>query len=406
MGDQRPGQSEDRLPSLSGVSFSKKEATISFLLLRLSPICCYSSPMSVLPLLFLGLGALQADPGVQGAPAINGPVTIERRSGLMGTALRLSVTAADRPTALAASEAALVALLAAQRRLSTWTEGGELSELNRAPLGAPQTLSPLLDRELTRCAHWWRATAGAFDPALAPLVAAWGLRGRGRLPASAELAAAREASTWQRGRLIEGTFTRNTHQPLLEEGAFGKGAGLAAALLALEQTGAQAALLDLGGQIALHGPGERALHLADPVDRQRPVLELVMTGGSLATSGNSERSSARAAGIRGHILDPRTGQPAATTGSYTVWTPSPLDADCLSTALFVMGPAQAWAWVQARRQNQESSSTTNPVVELIILDWHGDKLRAVATPGFKGRLRALSHDIELTFPLDGEVPWK
>ena len=319
----------------------------------------------------------------------------------MGTHLRLTITAHDRSAALAASEAALGALLAAQERLSTWSNTGELALLNAAPPDVARALSPLLARDLARCDHWWRATSGAFDPALAPLVAAWDLRGRGRVPSPTELTAAREASGWRRGTLQGQSYRRSTPRPLLDEGGFGKGAGLADALAALAASGAQAGLLDLGGQLALFGPREQRLSLADPRDRQRPVLELTISAGSLATSGNSERSLAADGLALGPLLDPRSGHPAATTGSCTVWTPSPLDADCLSTALFVMGPREAWAWQEKRASSPEAL----PPVELLLLDWRGDTLRAVATPGFSGRLRPLTDDIELTFPVAGEAPW-
>ena len=58
-------------------------------------------------------------------------VTVERRLGLMGTTLDLTVEALDRATALDASEKAVAALEAAEARLSTWREDGELARLNQ-----------------------------------------------------------------------------------------------------------------------------------------------------------------------------------------------------------------------------------------------------------------------------------
>jgi len=50
----------------------------------------------------------------------------------------------------------------------------------------------------------------------------------------------------------------------------------------------------------------------------------------------------------GHILDPRTGRPLKFDGSVSVWHESALVADILSTALYVMGPEEGFAWAQAR----------------------------------------------------------
>jgi thiamine biosynthesis lipoprotein len=115
---------------------------------------------------------------------------------------------------------------------------------------------------------------------------------------------------------------------------------------------------------------------SDPRRRDRPVLALAVEAGSVSTSSDSERP--------GHLLDPRTGAPAADFGSLTVWTADPLRADCLSTGLFVLGPERALAWAAAR-----------PEVEVLALVSEGERLRALATSGLAGRLRPLVEGIEI-----------
>src|SRR4051794_15576367 len=76
------------------------------------------------------------------------PQTVERSYYLMGTMLMLSIEARDRPTGLRASDAVQETIARDERRLSTWNEDSELSRLNRAPIGKPIPLSPLLRRDL------------------------------------------------------------------------------------------------------------------------------------------------------------------------------------------------------------------------------------------------------------------
>ena len=112
-----------------------------------------------------------------------------------------------------------------------------------------------------------------------------------------------------------------------------------------------------------------------------------MDGGSLATSGNSERGIVVDGEHLGHLLDPRTGRPAPDFGSITVWAPEALTADCLSTALYVAGPDAALAWVADR-----------PGIEVIVIERAGDPPRVRASEGLRGRLRSLMDGLEVRFP--------
>jgi thiamine biosynthesis lipoprotein len=313
---------------------------------------------------------------------------VERRVMLMGTSLEIEVEAPDRAAALAASEEAVAALAAAEARLSTWRPDTELARLNRAPVGERVPLSPHLAAELAATRRWWRETGGAFDPAVGPLVKAWGLREGGRLPSPAERAAAVAATGMDGLRLENGVAVRERAGLMLEEGAWGKGAGLGDAVAALAADPAVSrATLDLGGQVALFsrrraGAAPWRVPVADPWQRDRVVAELTVDGGSVSTSGNSEHGITAGGRRLGHILDPRSGEPAPDFGSLTVWAADPLTADCLSTGLYVMGPEAAMDW-----------AANHPGVEVLVLRPH----EALATPGLSGRLKALDPEVRVRF---------
>jgi thiamine biosynthesis lipoprotein len=332
--------------------------------------------MRTLPLLLL-LAGCSSHP-ISHLPGDSAPsqkvAAVERRLAIMGTALEIRVEAADRDQALAASERAVAALEAAEDRLSTWRDDTELSRLNSSPAGQSVPLSPALAADLEKARRCREETDGAFDPAVGRLVQAWGLRSGGRRPDPEELRNAVES-------------IRDRKDLVLEEGGFGKGAGLADALDALGSV--TRAWLDLGGQTAVFGRGGRErweIPIADPRFRERPAVALTIDGGSVSTSGNGERGIVVDGERLGHILDPRSGRPAPDFGSLTVWTADPLRADCLSTGLYVMGPESALGW-----------AADHPGVEVLVLRPRGERVEALASAGLEGKLEVLADEVDLEF---------
>lgn len=313
---------------------------------------------------------------------------IERRLAAMGTSLTVLAEANTRPEALAQSELAVRAIEAVETRLSTWRQESELARVNAADAGSPIPLSKELARDLHNAQRIWRETNGSFDPALGPLVAAWDLRGQGRTPNDETLQLALQDSGWQHYLLTEQTLTRTHAAAQIEEGGFGKGVALDAALGAIDAQVVRNFSLELGGQwiVRTEEDAPFVMGIAHPEQRQQPILELRMSHGSAATSGNSERGIVVDGKAFGHILDAKTGRPAADFGSMTVLAEDALTADCLSTALFVMGPDPALAWVSKRAD-----------VELVVVELTHTTLRVRATAGLTESLTPISSDLEIEF---------
>jgi thiamine biosynthesis lipoprotein len=172
---------------------------------------------------------------------------------------------------------------------------------------------------------------------------------------------------------------------VLDEGGFAKGAALDRASAAALDAGARNLRLDFGGQVLVAGGREEWIALAHPRHRERPVCELFVQHGSAATSGNSEHGLIVGGRRIGHLLDPRSGQPAKDWGSLTAMADSALTADCLSK-LFVAGPEQALAFAAA-----------HPEVAVVALIGDGDGLRIRASDSLRGRLRSLVRGVEVEF---------
>ena len=278
---------------------------------------------------------------------------VERSVYLMGTIATFAVDAADRAAGLRQLERMVRVVEAAEAELSTWRADSVLGRLNRHPVGEAMPAPVAVCELLEHLATWREATAGAFDPAVGSLIDVWDLRGDGRRPNGATLEAARRNAGWEhltvgRAGAAECAITR-TADVTLDAGAFGKGEAIDRVRRA-EGGDTDAWMIDFGGQVAVAG-ASWTVAIAHPVRRNEAALEITLSEGSLATSGGSESDLTLPDGTHvGHILDPRTGRPARAPQpfSVSVWHERALDADILSTALYVMGPEEGIAWAEAQ----------------------------------------------------------
>ncbi|MFN8011726.1 MAG: FAD:protein FMN transferase [Holophagaceae bacterium] len=264
---------------------------------------------------------------------------LERKVLAMGTVLALHLEGGDQARLQAGAEAALAEVGRIEAACSTWRPESAWSRLNAA-----EGRAVALDREwidlLEAAKRWTARTGGAFDPCLRPLMEAWDVRGRGRVPGAGERALALRESGAEHLVLDReaGTARLEGRHAGVEEGGFVKGYALDRALAAAREAGARTGWFDFGGQVLV--AGERVVPVARPGPRDRLALTVRLRDASLATSGTSERGR--------HILDPRTGRPCPAWGSVSVVAPTAFEADVLSTALYVMGPTQGLAWAEAR----------------------------------------------------------
>jgi len=297
----------------------------------------------------------------------------------MGTRLSMVVEAGDRETAVRASEAGVRAVTEVEKRLSTWIGDSELSRLNGAEPGVLVPISPELEADLREATHWFEETHGAFDPGIASLMTVWDVRGGGREPSVAELMAARATTGLGHLHLDSGVARINTAGFGIEEGAFGKGIALREAADAALAAGADCVVLNFSGQVAIEGDcREFKVAVADPDQREDRIAFLGIESGSVATSGNSERGLVVNGVVRSHLLDPRTGFPAPDWGTVTVVARDPVMADCLSTALFIMGPKKGREWLREW-----------PEIEVVFIERIGVENWITTTPGLKDRLEPI-----------------
>jgi thiamine biosynthesis lipoprotein ApbE len=279
----------------------------------------------------------------------------------LGTSVQLVVT--DH---LAEARAAVEQVLAdIDLAASRFRDDSELSRL------VPDTwteASPLFARALqvARDAAEW--TSGLVDPTVGQSLRDLGYDRTYQLvlkdgPA---VTVVRQPGGWDK-IAVSGTQVRAPHG--LDLGATAKGL---AADLAAEAAGAcsGAVLVSLGGDLATSGEMAWPVLVtdtADPDDTDQSGEVITLYGGGLATSGTRARRWTRGGQLVHHLLDPRTGLPAAGPWqTASVLADTCVLANVASTAAIVAG-ADAPRWLAERGFSARLVATDGSVVR--VGDW-------------------------------------
>jgi len=251
------------------------------------------------------------------------------------------------PSASPAGYAALDEIDRLEAKLSVYRSDSAISCLNRAASIHPAPVDGEVLTLLDRAARIFSATAGAFDCSIGALIRAWGFyQGPRRVPEPEELEAARAASGMAHVVLDSSARTVHFKRPGIEInlGAIGKGFAVDRALDCMRRHhGTTHALVQAGqSSFAALGtpPGEPEgwlVAIADPFRQGREIALVRLKDRAMGTSGAEHQFFVHEGRRYGHVLDPRTGWPAAQLASATVFAPTAAEADAFSTAFYVAG---------------------------------------------------------------------
>ena len=204
---------------------------------------------------------------------------------------------------------------------------------------------------IERSIYFSRVTGGAFDPTVGALTKLWNFPDAVAPPGQASIDLALTHVGYDELELNGNRVFLRRHGMQLDFGAAAKGFAVDRAVAALEQVGVEAGLVEAGGDLRFWGrkpDGEPWLFgVRHPRIPDCTVLSSDVGLSSVATSGDYEQTFEFEQVKYHHILDPATGRPARSTVSATAWATTALDADILSTALFVLGPKEGMRLVES-----------------------------------------------------------
>jgi len=263
----------------------------------------------------------------------------------MGLPVRLVLHAPDRNAAEAAARDAFRRIADLDRLMSDYRPDSELRAIERSR--APVRVSAEMIAVLRRAVEIARATGGAFDPTVGPLVALWReARAAHRLPDPAAIESARRRVGWRHLDVDLSASTVRLARPdmRLDLGGIAKGYILQEALHVLRSRGVTRALVESGGDIVVGDapPGRTGWRIDVPgADAAFAARAATLSNAALSTSGPTAQF-VEIDGVRySHVVDPRTGVGLTNGITAHVIAADGATADALATALTVLGEKAA-----------------------------------------------------------------
>ncbi len=279
------------------------------------------------------------------------PGAVRLAGSSMGTTWHVVVVGADSAAAEAMRTEIQNVLDRVESRMSNWRPDSELSRLNASPPGMSAVSAELM-AVLRMAEQVWRASDGAFDVTVGPLVGLWGFGPHAArdAPSEEELAAARQRVGMRWLVLHPETLQVERLRAVeIDLSAIAKGYAVDRVAARLTALGLGDYLVEVGGEVRVsgHNPEGNAwrlgIELPDSIER-RIARRMALTSGAVATSGDYRNFIITEAGRRSHTIDPRSGAPVThALASVTMVAESAMRADAWATALDVLGPERGLA---------------------------------------------------------------
>ena len=283
------------------------------------------------------------------------PVREESGIDAMGSLITVVAYGADSAQAQAAIADALKEAQRLDDMLSNYKPHSEWSEMNRHAADRPVHVSNELFDLLSKCIEYSRASEGAFDISVGPLMKVWGFyKGTGHLASEPEIAHAMQFVGYRNILLDREARTvrfRKTGVEL-DPGGIGKGYAVERMIEMLKRHGIHSAFVSAAGSsIYVLGAPPREdgwpVKLKNPHDPSHPAATLCLRDESLSTSGSYEKFFIADGKRWSHIMDPRTGLPARGMAQVSVIAPNTIDSEAWAKPYFILGRD----WAARHRQN-------------------------------------------------------
>ena len=273
---------------------------------------------------------------------------VTREIYAMDTVMTLTAYGSNADAGLDAAESVIFAM---EAMLDPELPTSTVYAINHAE-GSSVVVSAQIARMLTIAKTVYDQSGGALDPTVYPLVKRWGFVDQKYYkPTEAEIA--EDLSRLCFDQMTLTSFPSSGSYSLtipaygqLSFGAVAKGSAAENAIDAMRQAGVQSGIISLGGNVQTLGlkPDGSLWKVAiqDPENPDGYVGVISVGETAVVTSGPYQRNFVIKGVVYHHIINPATGHPSGSSlRSVTIVCEDGTMADCLSTAMFVLGETKA-----------------------------------------------------------------
>lgn len=273
----------------------------------------------------------------------------QREVYAMDTVMTLTAYGKNANAGLRAAESIILSMdNALDPELSTST----VYTINHAQ-GASTVVSGQIAKMISTAYTVYKQSEGALDLTLYPLVKRWGfIDGKYYVPTAEEIA--EDLSRLCFDKLVLSSFpasgSYSVSIPSYGEMSFAsvaKGCAADNAVEAMRQAGVTSGIISLGGNVQTLGlrpdGSEWRVAVQDPANTASYLGVVSVGETAVVTSGGYQRYFTDSRGTTyQHIINPASGYPVTNTlQSVTIICPDGTLADCLSTAMYVLGESRA-----------------------------------------------------------------
>jgi FAD:protein FMN transferase len=275
------------------------------------------------------------------------------------------------------SDAVFAEMERLEKIFSRSLQDSEISLINRSAGIEPVSVGHEMLSVVSQANYYAQLSEGAFDPTIAPLIDLWGFLGQEyRVPSEAEISAVLPLVNYSMVQIDDSrqSIYLPEKKMALELGGIAKGFIIDRALDILTAAGVEHAFINAGGDIGLLGskPGGSPWQIGvrHPREGNKIIAVLPVSGGAVVTSGDYQRAFVEEGINYHHLLNSRSGMPARELVSVTIYAATALEADALSTTVFLLGPVRGLALIE-KMPGVEGILIT-PAMEILISDGLAD----------------------------------